>query len=174
MGLPQRDGIIGDRNDGERGDREGQAESQQAIAKKGGGRFMRKAWPDEQSGEKKEHRHEEAVGGENDAVKADPRLGIGVTEIGVGNNRVVEQHHERQECARAIDRGVTRGGFGRRPNICGRRMGKGCHVSPRQGGRVECCSHRGDSARRIIARRAGIRTAARVATAAGTSSIVRS
>ena len=74
---------------------------------------MRKAWPDEQSGQKKEHRHEEAVGGQNHAVKADPGLGIGVTEIGVGNDRMVEQHHEGQEGARAIDRGVSHFGFWR-------------------------------------------------------------
>jgi hypothetical protein len=44
-----------------------------------------KAWPYEQSGEKKEHRHEKAVGSENDSVKADPRLRVGMTEISVGN-----------------------------------------------------------------------------------------
>ena len=35
--LPQRDGVIGERNDGERGDHERQAEPEQAVAKKGAG-----------------------------------------------------------------------------------------------------------------------------------------
>src|SRR5258708_36863329 len=77
--LPQLDGVIRDRDDRERGYGEGQAEPQQAIAKKGGGRFMRKAWPDEQSGQKKENRTEEAVGGPNHPVKAEHELEMGST-----------------------------------------------------------------------------------------------
>ena len=62
------------------------------------------ARPGEQSRQEEEHRHEEAVGGEHDHVEADPGLRIGVTEIGIGDDGVVQQHHQRQEGAGAIER----------------------------------------------------------------------
>jgi hypothetical protein len=82
---------------------------------------MSKAWPYEQSREKEEHRHEEAVGGENDRVKAEPRLGIGMTEMSVGNDGMVDDYHQGQEGAGAIQRRVARGGLWHRPNFRGRR-----------------------------------------------------
>ena len=96
---PQRKGVIGDRDHRERRDGEGQSEPQQAVAQKDRRRLVPKARPDEQSGQEKEHRHEEAVGGGNDGVEADPRLGIGVTEIGVGNDGMVDDDHKGQERA---------------------------------------------------------------------------
>ena len=113
--------VIGDRNDRERGDHERQAEPEQAVAQEDRRRLVRKARPDEQPGQKKEHRHEEAVGGENDHVEADPEFGIGVTEIGVGDDRMVEQHHQRQEGAGAVEREVARACLWRRLNFGGRR-----------------------------------------------------
>ena len=53
----------------------------------------------------------------HDDIEADPRLAVGVAEIGVGNDRMVEQHHQRQEGAGAIERGVARVGFWRRPSL---------------------------------------------------------
>ena len=105
--LPQRDGVIRERNDGKRGDHERQAEPEQAIAKKGAGRLVLEARPHEQSRQKKEHRHEEAVGGENDHVETDPRLGVGMTEIGVGDDGVMQQDDERQEAPGVINRRVA-------------------------------------------------------------------
>ena len=69
--VAQREGVVRDRYDGEGGDCKGKAEPQQSIAQKPPRRLMGKAWPYKQSGEKKEHRHEEAVGGEHDGVKAE-------------------------------------------------------------------------------------------------------
>ena len=88
--LPQRDGVIGDRYDRERADHEGHAEPKQAIANKDMRRLVDEAGPHEQSREKEEHRHEETVGGEHDGVEADPRFGIGMTEMGVGNDGMVD------------------------------------------------------------------------------------
>jgi len=85
---------------------------------------MRKPRPDEQSGQKKEHRHEEAVGGGNHRIEADPGLRIGVTEVGIGNDRVMDEHHQRQEGAGAIEREVSRGSFRRRVGF-GHRRGAG-------------------------------------------------
>src|ERR1700716_530784 len=118
--LAKRNGVIGDRYDCERGYRERQAKPKQAMANKDLRRFMCKAWPYEQSGEKEKHRHEEAVGGENDGIEADPRLGIGVTEIGVGNDSMVEHDHQGQEGAGTIERGIARLGLWRCPRLCGR------------------------------------------------------
>ena len=104
---PQRDSVIRDRDHRERRDGEGQSKPQQAIAKKYRRRLVPKVRPDEQPGQKKEHRHEEAVGGENDGVEAGPRLGIGMTEIGVGNDGMVDEDHKGQERAGAVDREVS-------------------------------------------------------------------
>jgi hypothetical protein len=75
------------------------------------------ARPYEQARQEKEHRHEETVGGEHDHVETDPRLGIGVTEIGIGDDGMVDEHHQRQEGAGAIDRGVSYLGLWRGPSF---------------------------------------------------------
>ncbi len=54
-----------------------------------------------------------------------------MTEIGIGNDGVVEQHHERQERAGAIERGVARLGLGRCPDVRRySRLGDRRHVRP--------------------------------------------
>jgi hypothetical protein len=74
-------------------------------------RFPGKTRPDEQAGQKEEHRHEEAVGGEHDAVEAEPEFWIGMTEIGVGDHRVVNEHDKGEEGARSVDREIAFGGL---------------------------------------------------------------
>ena len=47
-------------------------------------------------------------------------FGIGVTEIGVGDDGVVQQHHQRQEGAGAIERQVARLRLRRGANVLSR------------------------------------------------------
>ena len=110
-------------------------------------RLVAEARPDEQAGQEEEHRHEEAVGGENDHVETDPRLGIGVTEIGVGNDGVVEQHHQRQEGAGAIEREVARFDLWRRADVGGRRVEIDVTDPPPAGWLRQMCSREPNSAR---------------------------
>ncbi len=106
--VPQRDRVIGERNHRERADHERQAKPEQAVR-----HIVRRSLPGdpgpgEQPRQEKEHRHEEAVGGEHDHVEAEEVLRIGVAEIGVGDHRVMQQHHQRQEGAGAVERQVAR------------------------------------------------------------------
>jgi hypothetical protein len=121
--VPQRDRVIGDRDDREGRDHERQPEPQQAVAQENLWRLARDAGPREQSRQEEEHRHEEAVGAEHDDVEADPGRRVGVTEIGVGNDRVVQQHHQREEGAGPIERQIARLGFRRGVRLCADRRG---------------------------------------------------
>jgi hypothetical protein len=69
--MPQRDGVIGDRNDRQRADHERQAKPKQAIRQIVQRSLPGDARPDEQPRQKKEHRHEKTVGGEHNHVEAD-------------------------------------------------------------------------------------------------------
>ena len=150
--LPEGDGVIGDRNDRERADHEWQAKPKQAIGQIVPRSLPSNARPYKQSRQKEEHRHEEAVGGEHDHVEADPGLGVGMTEIGIGDDRMVKKHHERQEGAGAIEREVprlglwygvsVRGGYG---------LGNRRHTSPRQAVGPRCCNWARNSARPNVA-----------------------
>ncbi len=60
---------------------------------------------------------------EHDDVEADPGRRVGVTEIGVGNDRVVQQHHQREEGAGPIERQIARLGLRRGVRLCADRRG---------------------------------------------------
>ena len=146
--LAQRDRVVGDGNDRERADHEGQAKPDQPIAQGLQRSFPGEARPDKQPRQKKEHRHEKAVGRENDHVEADPRLGIGVAEIGIGNDGVMEEHHEREERACTIKRGVARSCLWRRESLRGRRpLEDRSHNAPRCLTASLVCTREPDSAR---------------------------
>ncbi|MGY4596597.1 hypothetical protein ACVWXL_004343 [Bradyrhizobium sp. GM22.5] len=55
---------------------------------------------------------------QHDHVETGPGRRIGVPEIGVGNHGVVQQHHQRQEGAGAIERQIARLGPRRRVRLC--------------------------------------------------------
>ncbi len=115
--LAERDGPIGERDHRDRGGREGQAEPQQAVAKVNGQSLVGVARPHEQSRQEEERRHEKAVGGEDHKIKTEPRLGVGVAEMGVGNDGVVKHHDKRQEAPCVIERGIARRHLWRRPDL---------------------------------------------------------
>jgi hypothetical protein len=63
-----------------------------------------------------------------DHVEAEEVLRIGVTEIGIGDHGMVEQHHQRQEGAGAIERKVSRFGLGHRAHVGLPSGGNRCHA----------------------------------------------
>ena len=117
----------GQRDQREGADRERKTQSKQAILQVAQRPLAGDARPGEQPRQEEEHRHEEAVGGEHDHVEAEERLRIGMAEIRVGDHGVMQQHHQRQEGAGAIERRVAR--FGGRHGI-GHRGRNGGHGSP--------------------------------------------
>lgn len=104
----QRQRVVGDRDHGERRDHERDAEPDQPVARQRTEfRPVVEARPQEQPRQHEEHRHEEAVGGEHDAIEADERARVGVAEIGVGDHRMVDQHQDSEEGAGSVKRQVA-------------------------------------------------------------------
>jgi hypothetical protein len=120
--VPQGNGIIGEWYHRERADHEWQAKPEQAIRQIVQRSLPGDARPDEQARQEKEHRHEKTVGGEHDHVEAEEFLRVGVTVICIGDDGVVQQHHQRQEGAGAVERRIAH--FD--PRRCSRLGGRRC------------------------------------------------
>ena len=115
--LAQFDGVIGGRHQDQCRDNEGQAEPPPAVAQEPADPLALQARPDEQARQEEHGRHEEAVGEQHDAVKAEEGLWIGMSVIGVGDDRMVDQHQYRDEGSGAVKRGIPRRGFSRRLDL---------------------------------------------------------
>ena len=102
--IAQECWIIGDRHQHEDRDQKRHAQSPGTVAQEVSGSPARQAVTNEQSRNEKHAGHEEAVIEQHDQIESEPAHPIAIAEISVIDDRVVQQHQQRDKSARAVQR----------------------------------------------------------------------
>ena len=113
-GIAKFDRVVGDRHQDHGADHVGQAEAQQAPAQEVAHALALEARPDEQPGQQKHRCHEVAVVEGHQPIEPEKRLAVGVAVIGVGNDRMVDQHRDNDAAAGAVEGQIA----GARDRLC--------------------------------------------------------